>query len=172
MQRKCLLQNNMVWAEAASAALPEERGVREMKGAFKWVVLGGVLVFIVLYGVEMSSAGIERIYGPLDSNGNSSAIMSDDDRYNLAASDNESAGMEGTGLSSAAERKIADLEKELKEVRKIAEQNARHERLPGISSDSGEPTVNKVADGTAGLLQSVSNSGIRFIASLFGSVTG
>ncbi|SFE99780.1 hypothetical protein SAMN05216378_4668 [Paenibacillus catalpae] len=143
-----------------------------MKGALKWVLLGGVLVFIILYGVEMSSAGIERIYGPIESNG-SSAIMPGEDKYNLAATDEESsASLEGTGLSSAAERKIADLEKELKEVRKIAEQSARHERLPGISSDSDEPAVNKVADGTAGLLQSVSSGGIRFIASLFNSVTG
>ncbi|TCN01547.1 hypothetical protein EV294_1011004 [Paenibacillus sp. BK033] len=142
-----------------------------MKGAFKWILLGGVLVFIALYGIEMSSSGIERIYGPIEKN-NSSSIVSEDDRYNLAASDEESPTVKSGGLSTEADRKIAELEKELKEVRKIAEQNARHERLPGLSSDSGEPTVNKVADGTAGLLQSVSNSGIRFIASLFGSVTG
>lgn len=143
-----------------------------MKGALKWVLLGGVLVFIVLYGIEMSSSGIERIYGPIEEKGNSSAIMSEDDRYDLAAAEEDSSIKESSGLSTEADRKIAELEKELKEVRKIAEQNARHERLPDISSDSGEPTVNKVADGTAGLLQSVSNSGIRFIASLFNSVTG
>ncbi|WP_127496422.1 hypothetical protein [Paenibacillus glycanilyticus] len=142
-----------------------------MKGAFKWILLGGVLVFIVLYGIEMSSSGIERIYGPIEKN-NSSSVISEEDRYNLASSDEESTTVKSSGLSTEADRKIAELEKELKEVRKIAEQNGRHERLPGLSSDNGEPTVNKVADGTAGLLQSVSNSGIRFIASLFGSVTG
>ncbi|GLX69192.1 hypothetical protein [Paenibacillus glycanilyticus] len=142
-----------------------------MKGALKWVLLGGVLVFIVLYGIEMSSSGIERIYGPIDNKG-TSAIMSEDNAYNQTAADEEQVNAGTSGLSKEADRKIAQLEKELQEVRKIAEQNARHERLPGISSDSGEPTVNKVADGTAGLLQSVSNSGIRFIASLFGSVTG
>ncbi|MCM3627247.1 hypothetical protein M3194_07710 [Paenibacillus glycanilyticus] len=142
-----------------------------MKGALKWVLLGGVLVFIILYGVEMSSAGIERIYGPIDGEG-SSAIMSNENKYSLTSSESDSSELEGSGLSSSAERKIAELEKELKEVRKIAEESARHERLPGISSDSGEPAVNKVADGTAGLLQSVSSGGIRFIASLFNSVTG
>ncbi|CAM3114920.1 hypothetical protein PALU110988_02155 [Paenibacillus lupini] len=142
-----------------------------MKGTLKWILLGGVLVFIILYGVEMSSSGIEKIYGPIDGEGTSSAIMSQDKTRSISEEDYEDA-VESTGLSKSAERKIDALEKELKEVRKIAEESARHERLPGISSDSGEPAVNKVADGTAGLLQSVSSGSIRFIASILNSVTG
>ncbi|MFX3633704.1 MAG: hypothetical protein ACE3L7_25465 [Candidatus Pristimantibacillus sp.] len=140
------------------------------RSALKWTVLGGVLVFIVLYGMEMSSTGIERIYGPIEGSGASSISLSqqaDSSVEGVTSSVKDTP----TGLTDAAERKIAKLEEELAEVREIAERNNRGQRLPGVSGDPDVPAVNKLADGTAGMLQSVTTGGIRFVVSLFDSVT-
>lgn len=142
-----------------------------MKGsALKWTVLGGVLVFIVLYGMEMSSAGIEKIYGPIE--GSEAASVQTEaaaEKDTLPAA--VEASDETAGLSSSAEKKIEELQKELAEVRKIAERSSHYERLLGIPKESTEPSVNKLADGASGFLQSFSSGGIRFVVSLFDSVT-
>ncbi|MUT66643.1 hypothetical protein [Paenibacillus sp. NEAU-GSW1] len=143
------------------------------RSAWKWTILGGVLVFIVLYAMEMSQTGIERIYGPIEG-GETSITLPSSSAYNgTSSAPREQAEQDAadTGLSDEAERKIASLEQELAEVREIAERGARKERLPGIDGDPSEPTVNKLADGTAGFLQSFSSGGIEFVVSLFDKVT-
>ncbi|MFF2090354.1 hypothetical protein [Paenibacillus sp. NPDC058174] len=143
------------------------------RSAIKWAIMGGVLVFIVLYAMEMSQTGIERIYGPIEGGQTSVTLPS-------AQSPGKGSGVEGvvdgsssspSGMSAAAEKKIAKLEKELAEVREIAERGSRRERLPGIDGGSNEPAVNKLADGTSGFLQSITTGGIKFVVSLFDSVT-
>ncbi|WP_274651951.1 hypothetical protein [Paenibacillus humicola] len=47
----------------------------------------------------------------------------------------------------------------------------QNERLPGLPDTRRDSSVNKLADGAAGLLQSVSSEGIRFIVSFFDSIT-
>ncbi|GGG56016.1 hypothetical protein [Paenibacillus radicis (ex Gao et al. 2016)] len=143
------------------------------RSALKWTILGGVLVFIVLYAMEMSQSGIERIYGPIEGGQTSVTLPS----AQSAGSGNSDEGVvdggsrPSSGMSAAAEKKIAKLEKELAEVREIAERGSRRERLPGIDGGSHEPAVNKLADGTSGFLQSVTTGGIKFVVSLFDSVT-
>ncbi|CDN46191.1 hypothetical protein [Paenibacillus sp. P22] len=44
-------------------------------------------------------------------------------------------------------------------------------RLPGVAPLDSDTGVNRLADGTAGMLQSVSSSGIRMIVTLFDSFT-
>lgn len=148
----------------------EGRQGKMKQSALKWTVLGGVLVFIILYGMEMSSTGIERIYGPIEGSGASSITLSPQTDYPEEGA-RPSIKDTSAGLSDAAERKIAKLEEELAEVREIAERNIRGQRLPGVTGDPDVPAVNKLADGTAGMLQSVTTSGIRFVVSLFDSVT-
>ncbi|MFF2481614.1 hypothetical protein [Paenibacillus sp. NPDC058071] len=141
------------------------------KNAIKWMVLGGVLVFIVLYAMEMSQTGIERIYGPIEGGRPTAVAGNGSLEEDYTEPEAEPAyGKGGAPLSDEAERKIARLEKELAEVRKLAELNSQKERLPGIKTGDGKPTVNKLADETAGLLQSVSSGSIKFVVSLFGSV--
>ncbi|WP_042162802.1 hypothetical protein [Paenibacillus gorillae] len=141
------------------------------RSAIKWAILGGALVFIVLYAMEMSQSGIERIYGPIEGGQTSVTLPS---AHSAGSSDEgviDGSAPSSSGMSAAAEKKIAKLEKELAEVREIAERGSRRERLPGIDGRAHEPAVNKLADGTSGFLQSVTTGGIKFVVSLFDSVT-
>ncbi|RIX54103.1 hypothetical protein D3P08_07595 [Paenibacillus nanensis] len=126
--------------------------------AWKWLGIGCALAFLVLFGLEMSTTGIERIYGPIEgeyaegSNGIASAV---NERY-----------------ESETDKRIAELERELEEVRRLANGDGYmdekgYPRLPGVPYEDEEPAVNKLADSTSGMLQSASSAGIRFVVSLF-----
>lgn len=119
------------------------------RNAWKWALLGGALTFIVLYGIEMSTAGIERINGPFASVDTPAPTERKTDAY-----------------TSETDRKIAALEKELDEIRKLAYYQYQT-RLPGVPYENDQPPINKLADSTSGLLQSASSNGIRFVVSLF-----
>ena len=53
--------------------------------------------------------------------------------------------------------------------RRLQEELAK--RLPGLPDTHSQSTVNQVADGTAGVLQSITSKGIRMVVSLFEKVT-
>ena len=57
------------------------------------------------------------------------------------------------------------------EARRRLEAAYGNERLPGVPDMTSDSGVNKLADGTAGMLQSMSSKGIRMIVSFFESVT-
>lgn len=120
--------------------------------SWKLLLLGGAITFIVLFGMEMSTSGIERIYGPMDGS----------ERYTY---DN------GRRVYvNETDRRIAELEKELDDIRRIAygdDYNSGNTRLPGMPDEEQQATVNKIADSTSGLLQTASSKGIRFVVSLF-----
>lgn len=143
------------------------------RNALKWTVIGGALAIIILYGIDMSSAGIERIYGPIEGA----------DEYAEAVQPEPSTD----AISDFAldqQQKIAQLEKELAEIKRLAvlaegsdlagrteslpEEN---ERLPGVPLEADQPAVNRIADSTSGLLQSMSSEGIRFVVSIFDGLT-
>ncbi|MDQ6421142.1 translation initiation factor 2 [Paenibacillus sp. LHD-117] len=121
--------------------------------SWKLLLLGGALTFIVLFGMEMSTSGIERIYGPMDGS----------ERYTYDTGELTNA--------SETEKRIAELEKELDDIRKIAYgdayDNGENRRLPGMPLEEDQAAVNKIADSTSGLLQTASSKGIRFVVSLF-----
>ncbi|MBH5318158.1 hypothetical protein I6N90_10095 [Paenibacillus sp. GSMTC-2017] len=124
------------------------------RNPWKWLALGGVLTIIVLFGLEMSNTGIERIYGPIEG-GEIVETKRNDFTY-----------------ESKTEKRIAELERELEQIRHLAYEEGTiagndHPRLPGMPYEENDATVNKIADSTAGLLQSASSGGIRFVGSLF-----
>lgn len=122
---------------------------------WKLLLLVVAIAFIVLFGMEMSTSGIERIYGPMD--GSEHYAYDKEDRV----------------YASETDRRIAELEKELDDIRKIAyggNYGAEHDRLPGMPVEDDQAAVDKIADSTAGLLQSASSKGIRFVVSLFGGL--
>lgn len=130
-----------------------------MKGrAWKWLAIGGALTFLVLFGLEMSTTGIERIYGPIEGGYT-------DGSYDMGSVDVES-------YDSETDRRIAELERELEEIRRLANgggdsDEQGYPRLPGVPYEDDQPAVNKLADSTSGMLQSASSKGIRFVVSLF-----
>lgn len=144
------------------------------RNALKWTVIGGALAVIILYGIDMSSAGIERIYGPMEGV----------DEYAETVEPEPSADAV-TDFARAQQQKIAQLEKELAEVKRLTslaegsdlppEQAGslpeENERLPGVPLEVDQPAVNRIADSTSGLLQSMSSEGIRFVVSIFDGLT-
>ncbi|MFD0586711.1 translation initiation factor 2 [Paenibacillus sp. GCM10027627] len=129
------------------------------RNPWKWLAIGGAITFLVLFGMEMTSTGIERIYGPIEGGEGSQSVD----------------GLEGAGApekQSDTEKRIAELERELADIRKLAYSDEQiseteHPRLPGVPFAEEEAAVNKLADSTSGLLESASNTGIRFVVSLF-----
>lgn len=125
--------------------------MRVKRQSWKWLLLGGSLTFLVLFGMELSTKGIESIYGPME-NGESQAPAVIEETY-----------------ADDTERRIAELERELAEIRELAygESGLGSERLPGMPYTEDHPAVNKLADSASGALQSASSKGIRFVVSFF-----
>lgn len=124
------------------------------RNGWKLMAVGGAITFLVLFGMEMSTTGIERIYGPIE------------------GGEGYTTGGGRKLYPSETDKRIAELERELDDIRRIAYGDAYkdekgHPRLPGIPYENDQAAVNKLADSTSGLLQSASSKGIRFIVSLF-----
>ncbi|MDQ0058396.1 hypothetical protein [Paenibacillus harenae] len=145
------------------------------RNALKWTILGGAIVFIVLYGIEMSSAGLERINGTFEETESGSLY-----EENAVAEENSQQNDE----NSVYARKIEELERELEETKRlltkagVGESKAgkspvidEDERLPGIPVQEDAPAVDKLAESASGMLQSVSSGGIRFVVSIFDGLT-
>jgi hypothetical protein len=145
------------------------------KNPFKWVIIGGALAVIVMYGLELSTSGIERVYGPVEGGQGYVSVPLQQGSAEQAADDE----------LTYQEKKIAKLERELEELKRAAAKGnreqtdypgpetewAEEERLPGIPLDDSQPTVNQLADSTSSLLQNMSSGGIRFIVSIFDGLT-
>jgi len=144
--------------------------------AWKWALLGGALTFIVLYGIEMSTAGIERIHGPLqssltqtDKNTATSPLLESNSKQETDPTSEQSAAF------SETEKRIAQLEKELEQIRKLAMLEKKHKDnheelwpiLPGNLNENNSSYVNKFADSASGMLESASSGGIKFVVSMF-----
>ncbi|MBD2869456.1 hypothetical protein [Paenibacillus arenilitoris] len=137
--------------------------------SFKWAVLGAALAVIVVYGIDMTTAGIERINGPIEGGEFAEAPAP------------EPSAEAASGFTTEQQRKIAELERELEEVKRLASTGddssapepdatmagGENERLPGIPLENDQSAVNKIADSTSGLLQSMSSEGIRLVVSIF-----
>ncbi|SDT34826.1 hypothetical protein SAMN05444162_3918 [Paenibacillaceae bacterium GAS479] len=166
------------------------------RSPLKWTIVGAALAAVLLFGMEMTAGGISRVYGPVE--GSEPAKVT---RYAEAARELELQKAELQQLKYEAELKrlqskygIASGEKEPAVEAFLGDEESAYSskggssdlegeaadsyqssgystRLPGIEDPAGETGVNRLADGTAGMLQSVSSSGIRFIVTLFDSMT-
>ncbi len=134
---------------------------------WRWAVLGGALTVILLYGLEMTTAGIERIQGPFTPANEGEATVVEQQQEQQASKQEEA-------HLTAAELKIAELERELQQLKKIAMQErvsnkpgeAGHIAEVSLSADNSA-AVNKFADSASDMLQSASSGGIRFVVSIF-----
>lgn len=139
------------------------------RNTLKWTVLGGAMAIIIMYGIDMSSAGIERIYGPVEGT----------DEYTETAAPEETVKPRNE-FAVSQQKKIAELEKELAELKRLASLAEaeyspvptesivnENDRLPGVPTPNDQPAVNRIADSTSGLLQNMSSEGIRMVVSIF-----
>jgi len=149
--------------------------------AWKWIILGGAITVILLYMLEMTTTGIERIYGPLDetaaaaqsptSNELSTGlipILADDSKIESS----DTASVMDASQGSVIDQEIAALEAEIAELKRLAllkEKEELQQKLL-INEEAAKPAVNRMADSTSEVLQNASSTGLQFIAKLFSNV--
>ena len=162
----------------------------------KMVIMGGAIALVVIFGIDIASSGIERINGPMNGNGavpinsleytdeggNAPPVNAVPSGSHAGAGSTDTGGGTGTDSGAVQSQRIVDaqhgrktdwdrLEAQRQEELQRQLQAAYNDRLPGVPDTRSDTGVNKLADGAAGLLQSVSSKGIRMIVSLFESVT-
>ena len=160
-------------------------GVRGMRRPWQYALLGAAVTVFILYGIEMASDGIEDVYGPPKPGANRAVDAGGAggyghtiDPYGIRGGDpygdwsdgayGRASGPDGVSGPGAAYDSGGTAGRD------------RYGAAPGEpgyggygygdAGDRGGGT-GRLADGAAGLLQSAAKGGIRFIVSLFESVT-
>lgn len=154
-----------------------------MRKPWQYTLLGAAIAFFVLYGIELSTDGMKDVYGPLEprkverAGSGSGNGLDNRESPHPASTRGESAsprqepydewpgGAHGeSGTGGAPERGDDGAWPEL---------NGGYDGYgyPYDGAAAGGGAVSRLADGTAGLLQSMAKGGIRFIVSLFESLT-
>jgi hypothetical protein len=123
------------------------------RDSIRLLVIAGIVGLAVLYGMELSSDGISRVYGP----------MQDSEPGGQAAAD--AAG------SSRVRPSASEDEDWTLPPRKSSRYDERETSLVIPRSDR-QPLVDRVSAATAEALHDISSGGIRFVVSLFDKVTG
>ncbi|MCY7487545.1 MULTISPECIES: translation initiation factor 2 [Paenibacillus] len=153
---------------------------RFMKQLIGVVVLLTLGVFI---GMEITSSGIERIYGPINASRATSALDSTD-RYAAPGSyrdnlpiDNRRHSNGETALQDNPRTAMNETETRVEDKRQNqleAERSETNRHVNEMNNSDSWPvppvkdaTVNQLADKTAGVLQRVSQAGIRAVVGLF-----
>jgi len=157
--------------------------------AWKWLLLGSAITIIVLYMAELTTSGIERVYGPLESsqsaqrqaleagsagdekNTRGLIPITDDEWYEEAAVEVKTE-RPSSSTGSPVDQEIAALEAEIAELKRQAllkEKQELQKKLL-INEEASKPAVNRMADSTSEVLQKTSSGSIEFIAKLFSNV--
>jgi hypothetical protein len=136
-----------------------------MRKPWKYGMLGALIVIAVLYGIELTSQGLADVYGPLD-RGQSAPVP---------AQTEVQGEQTGQVTGEPVERQPVITQVGGGKVQAADEpgpiDGTDTGAMPTVPAASGESSVNRLADGTAGLLQSVSSGGIRFVVSMFEAIT-
>ncbi|TVY00503.1 hypothetical protein [Cohnella terricola] len=129
------------------------------RDTFKLLIMALILGFAVLYGMELSSRGIENVKGPWETQdpslGRSSSSSEED--WTLPPTGKK------TDPSSVKKRFPAAGEES-----PFGEDSEQF----GIPRNDREPIVDRVSGKTAEVLHDLSRGGIRFVVSLFDKVLG
>ena len=114
------------------------------------LLLAGVVAFAVLYGMDLSSRGINRVYGPMDQQ------PSADTRSQQQQTEGGDWTLPPRGASN----------------REPSSSSRSEYREPAIPRNDSQPLIDRVSGTAAETLHGLSSGGIRFIVSLFDKVTG
>lgn len=166
-----------------------------MRRPWQYTLLGAAVAFFVLYGIELASDGMEDVYGPMEPRAERRASSAggysqegdpypsgargvQTDRYD-ARPDGANGVSSGTGAAQGRGDEMRNGIGGL-DVYDRYDSNDEYQGYDGYGSYDGYGypydgresggTAGRLADGTAGLLQSAAKGGIRFIVSLFESV--
>jgi len=139
--------------------------------AWKWLLVGSAMTIIVLYMLEMTTTGIERVYGPLSPQ--QPVALQQNEAYQAPDTTNSTSETVSIDPSlSPIEQEIAALEQEVARLKKQSLENEKTNLQSQllINEAAEQPAVNRLADTTSGVLQNASSSGMQYIAQLFSKV--
>lgn len=120
------------------------------RDSLRLLLLAGVVAFAVLYGMDLSSRGINRVYGPMDQQ------PVDDMRPQQQQSEIGDWTLPPRGTAS----------------RQPSSSGRSPYQEPEIPRNDSQPLIDRVSGTAAETLHGLSSGGIRFIVSLFDKVTG
>lgn len=113
------------------------------RDSLRLLLLAGVVAFAVLYGMDLSSRGINRVYGPLEQ-----------------------------PVQTPQAREIDEEGWTLPPRQAESRQPAAQDRYVVIPRPDSAPLIDRISGAAAETLHGISSGGIRFIVSLFDKVTG
>jgi len=128
------------------------------KDLFRLILVGGAIVFAILFGMELASSGIGDVYGPMETPAGAGA--------HPETGTQQEAGVRPDAGTAAAPS---------------AENGRFGSEPPGISVGETDdapiprldhtPVIDRLAGKTAEILQNASKGGIHFIVNLFSKTT-
>ncbi|MBW5444931.1 hypothetical protein GE107_02480 [Cohnella sp. CFH 77786] len=125
------------------------------KDSLKLLLLAGIVGFAVLYGMELSSSGMKRVYGPMDP---PEATVQSTDQPD-AEGDVWTLPPRNSGRGHSSQNHTV-------------QDGVREDADLAIPRNDSKPLVDRVSAATAEALHSLSSGGIKFVVSLFDKVTG
>jgi hypothetical protein len=124
------------------------------RDTFKMLVFAAIVGFAILYGMELSSKGIENVNGPMESANPSEGRTTAVDEGDWTLPPRE----------TAQDNRVPDRD---------AERNYwGDEEEYAIPRNDREPIVDRVSGKTADVLHDLSRNGIRMVISIFDRMTG
>jgi len=128
------------------------------RDSFKLLIFAGLLGFAVLYGMELSSKGIENVKGPWETEGATVEQPAADEDWTLPAKDPRQGAKSREETRSPAQEEGLNAGEEGEEF--------------GIPRADREPIIDRMSGKTAEVLHDLSRNGIRMVVSLFDKVLG
>lgn len=135
------------------------------RDTMKLLVFAGIVAFAVLYGMELSSKGIEDVNGPWSTESTTSPVspsidqevVNEDEEWTLPEPEPKSESKRTSEVESPVDdTPFYDWEEE----------------EYGIPRNDRKPLVDRLSGKTAEVLHDLSRNGIRAVVSLFDRVTG
>jgi hypothetical protein len=134
------------------------------RDTFKLLVFAGIVAFAVLYGMELSSKGIQDVRGSWDSG--SQAVNS---------TDGQTGANEAWVLPAPSKKQtVSKVESTASASRKTIDDTLYYDwenEEFGIPRIDRKPIVDRVSGKTAGVLHDLSKNGIKMVVSIFSKVT-
>jgi len=126
---------------------------------FRLLILAGILGFAVLYGMELSSKGIENVKGPWETESATVEQPVGDEDWTLPVKEPR----------QGAKSREQNIQPPSTEEGLAAGEDGEQSGIPRADR---EPIVDRMSDRTAEVLHDLSRSGIRMVVSLFDKVLG
>ncbi len=123
------------------------------RDSFKLLVFAAIVGFAILYGMELSSKGIENVNGPWESAGTNEGRTTTADDGDWTLPPRETAQV-SNNVDDNPENYWGD------------------EEEYAIPRNDREPIVDRVSGKTADVLHDLSRNGIRMVVSIFDRMTG